>query len=241
MTDRALIPGELRGYRQFALRDDGLYPLVHTASGAWDSHETTAVCATGEDHEPPARDCRCGLYAFYLPGSATVALGAANAVVKARGRTVLGDRGYRAARARIEAVALPAYVRLTPGGTAKAQRMLAERYPGARVYTSTRRMLADHPPDDVRALGITPPLDQSRRYRAIAVTLWASFVVAFYSLAAVPRDALADNAHRWWLALLVGIVGWHAALVWLVSRLMAEQTAGAAGFRASEDDGPASG
>jgi hypothetical protein len=235
MTDPALIPGELRGYRQFALRDDGLYPLVHTASGPWDSHETTAVCAIGEDHEPPAHDCRCGLYAFYLPGSATVALGGANAVVQARGRTVLGDRGYRAARARIEAVALPAHVRLTPGGTAKARRMLAERYPGTQVYTSTRRMLADHPPDDVRALGITPPPDQSRRYRAIAVTLWAAFVVAGYSLAAVPGDALADNAHRWWPALVVGIVGWHAALVWLASRLMAEQATRAAGF--SSDDG----
>ena len=37
----ALVPGELRGYRQFCSKDDGLYPLVHTAS----ADRGTASCS----------------------------------------------------------------------------------------------------------------------------------------------------------------------------------------------------
>ena len=84
--EASLVPGELRGYRQFELRPNGLYPLVHSGSGPWDGRLERAVCAAGIDHEPPATDCRCGLYAWYLPGSATVSLGPVSAVVAARGR-----------------------------------------------------------------------------------------------------------------------------------------------------------
>lgn len=101
----ALVPGELRGYRQFDL-DGGLRPLVHGANGPWDAVLERAVCAKGLDHAPPQADCTCGLYTTYRPGSGTVSIGAANAVIRARGRCVLGDRGFRAASARIEA-ALP--------------------------------------------------------------------------------------------------------------------------------------
>ena len=70
--DVALVPGELRGYRQFSLKDDGLYPLVHTVCGPWDGQLQRAVCASGARHASPAPDCLCGLYGWYLPGSATV-------------------------------------------------------------------------------------------------------------------------------------------------------------------------
>ena len=174
--DVALVPGELRGYRQFSLKDDGLYPLVHTVCGPWDGHLQRAVCASGARHASPATDCLCGLYAWYLPGSATVSLGPVSAVVLARGRCVLGDRGFRAAAARIEAVSLPAAVRWHPAAAARARAMLAQRYPQTRVYPSTRRMLRDHPPQDVSALGVSPPRDRSRAYRAAAAVLWTAFV-----------------------------------------------------------------
>ena len=120
--DVALVPGELRGYRQFSLKDDGLYPLVHTVCGPWNGRLQRAVCASGARHASPAADCLCGLYAWYLPGSATVSLGPVSAVVLARGRCVLGDRGFRAAAARIEAVSLPAAVRWHPAAAARARR-----------------------------------------------------------------------------------------------------------------------
>lgn len=237
MTDRAfarsdgaaLVPAELRGYRQFQLRGDGLYPLVHAAAGAWDGRLERAACGAGAEHPPPAAECRCGLYAWYLPGSATVALGPASAVVAARGRCILGDRGFRAASARVEAVTLPAAVRWYPPAAARARRMLAERYPTTKVYGSVRRMLKDHPPQDVRELGIDPPPDRSRGYRTAAFALWAAIVVLAYSLAALPRDAVADTLTQWWPLLVVIAVAWQAGMVWLLVRLMALQTPGQAG------------
>jgi hypothetical protein len=223
LEERPLVAGELRGYRQFHLLGDGLYPVVYRASGPWDGRQEQARCATGAAHEPPAVDCACGLYACYQPGSATVAFGAANAVIAARGRCILGDRGFRAASARIEAVALPGSVRWRPGEAARTRRLLADRYPRTRVYGSTRRMLKEHPPQDVRGLGITPPRDPSRQYRGAAAVLWAGFVGASYALALLPRHAVAETGARWWPLLLLVVVGWQAVLIWLVTRLLAEQ------------------
>jgi hypothetical protein len=220
----SLVAGELRGYRQFHLRADGLYPLVHSGSGPWDGELERARCTVGSEHVAPARECRCGLYAWYLPGSATVALGPASAVVAARGRCVLGDRGFRAGQARIEAVSLPGLVRWNLAAAARARRMLATQYPQTRVYGSARRMLKDFPPHDVRALGIDPPRDRSRGYRAAAIGLGVAVVLATYSLAFLPRDAVAHTLSRWWPLLVLLAVAWQAGLVWLISRLLALQT-----------------
>ncbi len=227
----ALVPGELRGYRQFELRADGLYPLVHSDSGPWDGRLEHARCATGAEHPPPAAECRCGLYAWYLPGSATVSLGPASAVVAARGRCILADRGFRAAEARIEAVTLPAAVRWNPPVASRARRMLAEQYPGTRVYSSERRMLKDHPAQDVSPLGIDPPLDRSRGYRAAVVALWAAVLVLTSTLAALPRFAVARGFEHWWPVLVLLTVAWQAGLVWLLTRLMALQTPSSTGAR----------
>lgn len=227
--DAALVPGELRGYRQFELRADGLYPLVHSGSGPWNGWRERARCAAGADHRSPAPDCTCGLYAWYLPGSATVSIGPANAVVAARGRCVLGDRGFRAAEARIEAVALPAAVRWSPPASSRIRRMLAQQYPHTHVYGSARRMLKDHPPHDVRELGICPPADPSRRYRAgvVAIVLLGLALTAI--LAALPRLAVAHGFEHWWPLLVLVTVAWQAGLVCLIVRLLALQTPTPAG------------
>ena len=224
MTD--LVPGELRGYRQFDLQDGGLHPLVHQAGGPWDGGLERAGCAKGLDHAPPAADCTCGLYAMYRPGSGTISLGAANAVVSARGRCVLGDRGFRSASARVEAVALPAHLLVRPRTASRTRRELAQRYPHTRVYSSTRRMLRDHPPQDVRELGIVPPPDRSRELRAAAVVLWAVFVVAGYSVVLLPRERAAELAADWWPLLVLVVLGVQAGLIWLLTRLMALQLPG---------------
>ena len=219
----ALVPGELRGYRQFDLDGGGLRPLVHGATGPWDPVLERAVCAKGLEHAPPDADCTCGLYAMYRPGSGTVSIGAVNAVISARGRCVLGDRGFRAASARIEAVALP----LTQLHRLRAaRRELEAQYPHTRVYRSTRRMLRDHPPHDVRALGIVPPPDRSRGYRAAALVLWALFVVAGYGVWLLPRDQAAELAATWWPLLVVLVLGVQAGFIWLLTRLMALQLPG---------------
>ncbi len=241
MTAPALVAGELRGFRQFHLGEEGLYPLVHDTAGPWDSPVQIASCAVASGtgpaatvapyppHPAPAPGCRCGLYAWYLPGSATVAIGPASAVVAASGRCILGDRGFRAARARIEAVSLPAGVRWHPTRARVVRRMLAERYPGARVYTSTRRMLREHPPHDVRGLGIDPPTDRSRGYRTAIVLLGTVVPMLACLLAVLPREVAADIA-AWWPVLLVATVAWQAGMVWLMTRLLVLQGAGTAPF-----------
>jgi hypothetical protein len=220
-----LVPGELRGYRQFDLRSDGLHPLVHDEGGPWSGGLEQARCALGHDHPSPAADCRCGLYGWYLPGSATVAVGPASAVVAVRGRCILGDRGFRAASARIEAVALPLAVRVSPAAAGRARTMLAERYPEAVVYDSVRRMLKEHPPDDVRALGIDPRPDPSRRYRAAAMVLWLTLVVPTYALFVVPAEQASALVTRAWPLLVLAAVAWQAGIVWLFSRLLGLQGA----------------
>ena len=218
-----LVPGELRGYRQFQLGAEGLYPLVR-AGQPWDGALEHARCGVGRTHAAPGTDCKCGLYGWYLPGSATVAIGPASAVIAARGRCILGDRGFRAERARIEAVALPVGTRWNPWAATRARRMLTARYPATRVYRSPRRMLRDLPPHDLTGLGIEPPEDHSRGYRTIGAVLWALVVVLAYGLALLPRGRAADVVAHWWPVLVVVAVGWQATLVWLVARLLALQS-----------------
>jgi hypothetical protein len=222
--DPTLVVGELRGYRQFDLRDDGLYPRVHAEAGPWHGSLQRACCLVTREHQAPASECLCGLYAWYLPGSATVALGPVSAVVAASGRCILGDRGFRAAAARIEAVALPGYLVGRPWEYARVRRMLAARYPSTRVYATTRRMIRDHPPQDVSALGITPPPDRSRGYRAATLVLGASVMVLTYALFLLPRDAIAHTVSAWWLVFVAGVVLWQVVIVWLLTRLLALQT-----------------
>lgn len=218
-----LVPGELRGYRQFDLRSDGLHPLVHDEHGPWTGGLERARCALGHDHPSPAADCRCGLYGWYLPGSATVAVGPASAVIACRGRCILGDRGFRTASARIEAVALPLAIRLSPAAARRAREMLATRYPGTVVYDSVRRMLKEHPPHDVRALGIDPRPDPSRTYRAAAMVLWLTLVVPTYALFVVPAEQVSAVVARAWPLLVLAAVVWQAGIVWLFSKLLGLQ------------------
>ena len=116
--------------------------------------------------------------------------------------------------------------------------MLEQQYPQTRVYSSARRMLRDHPPHDVHGLGIDPPRDRSRGYRAAAVMLCTSVLLLTYSLAALPRDAVAAVASQWWPLLVLLAVGWQAGLVWLLSRLVALQTTNPVGFGAGTAEPP---
>ena len=216
----ALVPGELRGYRRFRLADDGLYPTVHSAGGAWSGGVERAVCAAGEEHDAPARECGCGLYGWYDPADAGASsgYGDASAVIAARGRIILGDHGFRSAGARVQAVALPPRLRVQPRAAQRARQMLAEHYPSAAVYRSRREMLRDHPPGDLSALGITVLPNPAGRYRRRAFAVWLGGVLALYGLAVLPRGVVAGAAPAVWLTALAAVVLWQAALVWLVVR-----------------------
>lgn len=221
-----LVPGELRGFREFLLTDAGLLPVVHRSAGPWRDGRQTAVCSTGAEHPPPARDCACGFYGWYDPSGTTGAYGGAKAVIAASGRVVLGDRGFRAGQARVVAVALPPSTRWLPRSAARAREVLAAHYPSVQVYRSAREMVRDHPPEDVTALGVGP-LDRSpQRCRRAAVALWALFVAAAYGVLLLPRDAVADVAQTWWPLVVLTVVGWQALVVALVVRSQPDDRGG---------------
>lgn len=219
----ALVPGELRGYRQFRLAEDGLYPTVHAAGGPWSGQVEHAVCATGTDHPAPAWECGCGLYGWYYPRDAREAsgFGDVTGVIAARGRSIVGDHGFRTASARIEAVALPIRIRVRPRVAARTRRMLSATYPRAAIYRSRRQMLRDHPPHDLQALGVNPRPSNTRRYKRLALGVWAAGVGACSSLALLPRETVSAADPVVWLAALTAFLLWQALLVWLVARCSA--------------------
>jgi hypothetical protein len=215
----ALVPGELRGYRQFRLYSGGLYPVAMDRMGPWSADTQRAACAKSIPHEAPDRDCQCGLYGWYHPSDATGLPGGVMAVVSASGRTILGDSGFRAAAARIEAVALPLSVRLNPVALARARSVLANGYPRVRLYASRRQMLRDHPPERLEALGINPRRNLTRRYARLAASLWIVLIMLSYAWVLVPRPIMAG--HMWrvvWIGVLVAIVLAYLGLAALARR-----------------------
>ncbi|MGZ4618486.1 MAG: hypothetical protein ACXV5Q_08260 [Frankiaceae bacterium] len=219
--DAALVAGELRGYRHFQLQPDGLYPVALVTMGPWDGGTAHAACADDAGHPAPGRSCGCGLYGWYHPGDAAGRHRETAAVIAARGRTILGDKGFRTAAARIVAVTLPLPLRLRPAAAARARRMLAARYPHTRVYESRRRMLRDHPPEATHALGIRPCRNVGRICARIAAVLRVLFLAVAYGVILLPPNALPVSARRAvFLAALLLVSTAHIllALVALISR-----------------------
>lgn len=119
-----VVPGSLRGYRCWRLDKNKLelYPL-HVNLGAWTEGKLQARCSGGyraQSHgvgyPAPQSRCCCGIYATYrckdyrdqlpnfwsyYPGLAT---GIVHGSIKATGRIILGEIGFRAERAEIEAL-----------------------------------------------------------------------------------------------------------------------------------------
>jgi hypothetical protein len=204
--ERSLVPGELRGYRQFLLQADGLHPLVHRSRVPWDGRLERAVCAVGGDHEAPARDCRCGLYAWYRPGGGPLHPGACRAVVLAQGRCVLGDRGFRASAARVEAVALPPIARWWPPAAARTRALLARVHPDAVVHRTTRQMVRAHPPQDVTGLGVVVTGDPGRLLRWVLGIVLGLVALLGWALMLFAPALVQAGASRWPLLVVGGLV-----------------------------------
>ncbi|RCW45701.1 hypothetical protein DFQ14_1022 [Halopolyspora algeriensis] len=216
----ALVPQELRGYRRFLLTGGNLWPPVHADCGPWDARLERATCGQGSEHAAPDAECGCGLYGWYHPSRATRSsgFGDVSAVIAARGRIILGEDGFRAAGARIEAVTVPTRARLWPGASHRIQRLLAERYPQTVVYRSRRRMLRDHPAGDLRELGITVRVSTTARYVRSALGVWVLGVLALCSAALLLPTSMVQARPAVWATVLGGVVLWQALLIWLAGR-----------------------
>jgi hypothetical protein len=215
----ALVPGELRGYRRFWLSDEGLHPTVHGRAATWSGELERARCAVGQDHAAPAADCACGLYGWYHPSDAgrDMGLGDVPAVIAVRGRVVLGDHGFRAEAARVEAVALSWLTSASPGARRRARAALRRRYPHATVYGTRRAMLREHPPHDLSALGIRVEPSPAGRYRRATYALGLAGLLALHVAFLAGRAAGSLSPVVVGLG-LVAFVAWQVGLVVLAQR-----------------------
>lgn len=203
-----LVPAALRGYRLFVAREGRLWPTVHTGSGPWSVTRERAVCAARKGHAAPGPDCGCGLYGWYHPRDARASSGFVLAVIRATGGVVLGEHGFRAQDAEVEAVVVPHL-----GSDGRTAAALAQAYPQARVYRSRRRMLQDHPPDDLHALGIAGRPSPASRYRTWGLLVWLVGLAAMYSVVVLPRELLADPPAGAWVPAVIVFLAWQTALV----------------------------
>lgn len=103
--------GSVTGLRHWNLSDqDG---LLHGAWGTWKPGENTATCdyadgryVTEPAHSIPGEDCGCGFWAYwqhapvYEVGRKNIVAG----VIEGYGPTLIGDLGFRSAKARIVAL-----------------------------------------------------------------------------------------------------------------------------------------
>lgn len=159
--ESSLVPGTLRGYRTWLgitphtgrLQSTGLsWHAWGPAPYAGASH--TAECYAGwgwggnepcTDHEAPAAECTCGLYAWYDPADRRIPLtgcsGPVFGVVQATGRVILGTHGFRAQRMEVLAVT----------SEDEATRTQLRRY-GYPVHDSAEAMFAAYPPENVSGL-----------------------------------------------------------------------------------------
>jgi len=184
---------QVRGFRSFVVRDDGiLLGVVHHT--AWPVGGLTAIhdgvvreCADLDDHkhgadcvwsvppcEAPDPECACGLYAYFSSSSDYRSQGDVDAVVEASGRVLLGTRGFRAERARV--VAICAADKPEPVET---RRLLSGVVNGVVTYTTVQRLpkgasrgVSDETRDEVRKAypGVPIFLDLDAMLREFPIT-----------------------------------------------------------------------
>ena len=179
---RPLVAGSLRGYRTWRLQRRGSsaggdsLPLTSvTRRVVWGP--TLTACCTPDvmanpahgpatvvsDHAAPAAGCRCGIYGWYDPTDTGMLRAGVFGAVEASGLVLMGERGFRAERARIVAV-VSRNRRLTEA---------CERA-GIAVYRRRRDLVRDCPPEDLSAL-LQDPLDPERPDPAAGGPLLSGF------------------------------------------------------------------
>lgn len=97
-------------------------------------------------------ECAHGFYGYYEGSNDYYAEGRVMAVIEAYGEAVIGTRGFRAAKARIVALHVPAELPLT------TRKLVLRNYAGIPTFDSFEAMVAEFPADDA-GHGISPDTD----------------------------------------------------------------------------------
>ena len=157
---RPLVPGSLRGYRTWQLASrheapDGMLPLTsitrpHVVWGPTLSARcvpldpgcpSPAPSTLPADHRAPQPGCNCGIYGWYGPDDTGMIDARVFGAIEASGLVLMGERGFRAERVRIAAVA-----------TWNPRVAAACTQAGIAVYRRRRYLLRDYPPEDPSSL-----------------------------------------------------------------------------------------
>jgi hypothetical protein len=158
---RPFVAGTLRGYRtwhpltRFANVPDGALPLAAVAQRdvVWPPSlrarcmpprfpgATASPATAAGEHTAPWSGCTCGIYAWYDPVDAGIFNARIFGAVQASGLILMGDRGFRAERARITAVV-----------TRNRRIAAACGNAGIAVYRHRRDLIREHPPEDLTSL-----------------------------------------------------------------------------------------
>lgn len=111
-NEAPFVQGSMVGMRSFAVGDDGeLRGIFHTE--LWKPGENIAKCGIGCDRvlgeKSPNMQCNCGFHGYHNGDNdfGEELLGRVTAVVEAYGKVIVGDRGFRAEKARILAIVDP--------------------------------------------------------------------------------------------------------------------------------------
>jgi hypothetical protein len=213
-SGRALVPGSLRGYRTWRLLGrhaplpEGALPLSSvTRRVVWpptlearctppdiEWHAAAPSTMSLASHRSPSRGCDCGIYAWYAPDDTGILHARVFGAVEASGLVLMGDRGFRAARARIIAVV-----------TRNRRLAAACAAAGVTVYRRRRDLLRDHPPEDLSGLlaanskpepEVHEPSRRSavRFGRVVCVLVWGRAALLALAAALLPAGALLASA-----------------------------------------------
>lgn len=167
-----LVPGTLRGYRQWQPAAGGALAAL-SMSYVWMHSEVEAIClkvsrisyrnsyddpiieqrAGVPQHVVPDLNCVCGIYAKHQPDNYSSS-GYVSGVIEAWGKVQLGSEGFRAQKARIVALAMPNII--IRDDFAEFMRILGKRYKGVEFWPDVSAMYEKYPPIDVSAL-LPPP------------------------------------------------------------------------------------
>lgn len=161
--ERVLIPGTLRGFRQWNLTNRALFPVTIYRSRSWVPGWNRAVHVGAHefpDHRPPEVNCRCGFYAHYNlyqgnPGRVT-------GVIEVAGRVQLHQTGFRAERARIVALSPPE--RMTERGIKFLMQQIGAVY-GVPVM-DLNQLAREYPDTDMGSL--VPPREPEINLEEVA-------------------------------------------------------------------------
>jgi hypothetical protein len=211
---RALVPGSLRGYRTWRLLSrraalpEGALPLRSVTRRVVWPPTLEARCTPPDfeqytptpsdlgvgSHRSPARRCDCGIYAWYDPHDTAMLHARVFGAVEASGLILMGDRGFRAERARISAIVT-------------RNRRLADacEAAGIRVFRRRRDLLREYPPDDLTALlpassnhepeaGSGRPRPPDHFDRIMCATVWSRAALLAVAATTLPMGALLAGA-----------------------------------------------